>query len=66
MVCPAETPEGHAVGLVKNLALLAYISKDSPSLPILEVLIITWVHPDCDTQTDLDWEVAWVQPRCDM
>ncbi len=38
MVCPAETPEGHAVGLVKNLALMAYISKDSPSLPILEVL----------------------------
>lgn len=37
-VCPAETPEGHAVGLVKNLALMAYISKDSPSLPILEVL----------------------------
>ncbi len=26
MVCPAETPEGHAIGLVKNLALMAYIS----------------------------------------
>eukprot|EP01038_Epipyxis_sp_PR26KG_P008520 gene8520-11517_t len=26
MVCPAETPEGHAVGLVKNLSLMAYIS----------------------------------------
>jgi DNA-directed RNA polymerase II subunit RPB2 len=38
MVCPAETPEGHAVGLVKNLALMAYISKESPSVPILEVL----------------------------
>ena len=26
MICPAETPEGHAVGLVKNLALMSYIS----------------------------------------
>ena len=25
MICPAETPEGAAVGLVKNLALMAYI-----------------------------------------
>ena len=29
MVCPAETPEGQAVGLVKNLALMAYISVGS-------------------------------------
>ena len=26
VVCPAETPEGHAIGLVKNLALMAYIA----------------------------------------
>jgi len=26
LLCPAETPEGHACGLVKNLALMAYIS----------------------------------------
>jgi len=26
ILCPAETPEGHACGLVKNLALMAYIS----------------------------------------
>ena len=26
MICPAETPEGHAVGLVKNLSLMSYIS----------------------------------------
>ncbi|OII72640.1 RNA polymerase beta subunit [Cryptosporidium andersoni] len=26
MICPAETPEGHAVGLVKNLALMCEIS----------------------------------------
>jgi DNA-directed RNA polymerase II subunit RPB2 len=38
MVCPAETPEGQAVGLVKNLALMAYISTGSPQAPILEFL----------------------------
>eukprot|EP00918_Siedleckia_nematoides_P044416 GHVU01097145.1.p1 GENE.GHVU01097145.1~~GHVU01097145.1.p1 ORF type:complete len:890 (+),score=212.80 GHVU01097145.1:459-3128(+) len=26
MICPAETPEGQAVGLVKNLALMAHVS----------------------------------------
>jgi len=38
MVCPAETPEGQACGLVKNLALMSYISVGSPSAPILEFL----------------------------
>lgn len=26
MVCPAEVPEGAMVGIVKNLALLTYVS----------------------------------------
>ena len=38
MVCPAETPEGAACGLVKNLALMAYISTGSPVSSILEFL----------------------------
>jgi len=38
MVCPAETPEGQAVGLVKNLALMAYISVGSAQGPIIEFL----------------------------
>lgn len=29
MLCPAETPEGHACGIVKNLALMSYITKGS-------------------------------------
>jgi len=37
-VCPAETPEGHACGLVKNLALMAYISVGGSSSLILEFL----------------------------
>lgn len=38
MVCPAETPEGQACGLVKNLSLMAYISVGSPNDLILETL----------------------------
>lgn len=38
MICPAETPEGQAVGLVKNLALMAYITVGKPASPILEFL----------------------------
>lgn len=38
MVCPAETPEGVAVGLVKNLALMAYVSVGSNPTPIMEFL----------------------------
>lgn len=38
MVCPAETPEGQACGLVKNLSLMACISVGSLSAPVLEFL----------------------------
>ena len=38
MICPAETPEGHAVGLVKNLSLMSAVSVGVPSGPILEFL----------------------------
>jgi DNA-directed RNA polymerase II subunit RPB2 len=38
MMCPAETPEGQACGLVKNLALMAYITVGSAVNPILEFL----------------------------
>eukprot|EP00897_Mesotaenium_endlicherianum_P010856 jgi/Mesen1/979/ME000012S00529 len=38
MMCPAETPEGQAVGLVKNLALMTYITVGSNPQPIREFL----------------------------
>ncbi|KAJ9136171.1 hypothetical protein P3X46_033274 [Hevea brasiliensis] len=38
MMCPAETPEGQACGLVKNLALMVYITVGSAAYPILEFL----------------------------
>ncbi|KAK1375316.1 DNA-directed RNA polymerase [Heracleum sosnowskyi] len=38
MMCPAETPEGQACGLVKNLALMVYVTVGSVASPILEFL----------------------------
>lgn len=38
MVCPAETPEGQACGLVKNLALMSHITVGSSSQPIVKFL----------------------------
>jgi len=34
MLCPADTPEGEACGLVKNLALLAHITTDEEPAPV--------------------------------
>jgi DNA-directed RNA polymerase II subunit RPB2 len=38
VVCPAETPEGQACGLVKNLSLMTYVSVGGNSHVILELL----------------------------
>ncbi|KAL2205563.1 beta subunit of DNA-directed RNA polymerase [Sarocladium strictum] len=39
LVCPAETPEGQACGLVKNLSLMCYVSLGSPADPIERFMI---------------------------
>nr|QGX47696.1 DNA-directed RNA polymerase II second largest subunit [Fusarium xyrophilum]QGX47697.1 DNA-directed RNA polymerase II second largest subunit [Fusarium xyrophilum]QGX47698.1 DNA-directed RNA polymerase II second largest subunit [Fusarium xyrophilum] len=39
LVCPAETPEGQACGLVKNLSLMCYVSVGSPADPLIEFMI---------------------------
>lgn len=38
LICPAETPEGQACGLVKNLSLMSCISVGTPSQPIIYFL----------------------------
>mmetsp|Transcript_70577 Transcript_70577/g.188361 ORF Transcript_70577/g.188361 Transcript_70577/m.188361 type:complete len:1176 (-) Transcript_70577:60-3587(-) len=38
VVCPAETPEGQACGLVKNLSLMTYVSVGGASGMIKEIL----------------------------
>ncbi|KAH9880784.1 DNA-dependent RNA polymerase II [Plenodomus lingam] len=38
LVCPAETPEGQACGLVKNLSLMCYVSVGSDASPIIDFM----------------------------
>ena len=38
MLCPAETREGQACGLVKNLSLMTFVSVGTPSRTISEIL----------------------------
>lgn len=37
-ICPVETPEGHSVGVVKNLACLAHITIYSDSSPLYDII----------------------------
>lgn len=39
LVCPAETPEGQACGLVKNLALMCYVTVGTAGDPLIEFMI---------------------------
>jgi DNA-directed RNA polymerase II subunit RPB2 len=38
-LCPAETPEGQSVGVVKNLATMAHVTIHSSSLPLYEYIM---------------------------
>jgi DNA-directed RNA polymerase II subunit RPB2 len=46
-VCPVETPEGHSVGIVKNMSLLTSVSQHTPSNTVLHFLqdmkLVTWI-----------------------
>ena len=37
MLCPSDTPEGEACGLVKNLALMTHITTDVDEAPIVKI-----------------------------
>ena len=45
LVCPAETPEGQACGLVKNLALMCCVTVGSPSEPIVNFMSERGMEP---------------------
>ena len=38
-ICPAETPEGQSIGIVKNLSYMAHISIPSNSTPLYEKIL---------------------------
>ncbi|EPZ33014.1 polymerase III polypeptide B [Rozella allomycis CSF55] len=44
MLCPSDTPEGEACGLVKNLALLTHITTDIESEPIVKLVYVLGVE----------------------
>lgn len=44
MLCPADTPEGEACGLVKNLALLCHVTSDEDEEPIKRTCFDLGVH----------------------
>ncbi|WWC88953.1 uncharacterized protein L201_003868 [Kwoniella dendrophila CBS 6074] len=44
MLCPSDTPEGEACGLVKNLALMTHITTDVPEEPLLKMAFLLGVE----------------------
>ncbi|KAJ3280249.1 DNA-directed RNA polymerase III core subunit ret1 [Borealophlyctis nickersoniae] len=44
MLCPSDTPEGEACGLVKNLALMTHITTDSEEEPVRRLSFILGVE----------------------
>jgi DNA-directed RNA polymerase III subunit RPC2 len=44
MLCPSDTPEGEACGLVKNLALMTHITTDVPEEPLIRMAFMLGVE----------------------
>lgn len=44
MLCPSDTPEGEACGLVKNLALMTHITTDVDEEPIIRLVFMLGVE----------------------
>lgn len=47
MLCPSDTPEGEACGLVKNLALMTHITTDVEEEPIVRLAYMLGVEGKC-------------------
>lgn len=52
-ICPAETPEGGSVGVVKNLSYLAHITIAASSLPVVQHLVPLVTTVEEATQDEL-------------
>ena len=68
MLCPAETPEGQACGLVKNLSLMTFVSVGTPAKMIQETLDnypdfqkLSEVHPsDIRGRNKIFYNGSWI------
>jgi DNA-directed RNA polymerase II subunit RPB2 len=52
-ICPAETPEGQSVGIVKNLSYMTHITIHSNSLPLYEYIMPNIKSIDSEELTPL-------------
>jgi DNA-directed RNA polymerase II subunit RPB2 len=52
-LCPAETPEGQSVGIVKNLSYMTHITINSNSMPIHEYVIPNIIDIQSLTPVDM-------------
>lgn len=50
MLCPCDTPEGEACGLVKNLALMTHVTTDDDEGPLISLVFIDLT---CDSALNL-------------
>jgi|LauGreSuBDMM15SN_2_FD.fasta_scaffold00176_4 DNA-directed RNA polymerase II subunit RPB2 len=53
-LCPAETPEGQSVGVVKNLSYMTHITIYSNSLPLYEYIMPHIIHIDSEKLSAID------------
>ena len=72
-MCPAETPEGAAVGLLKNFALMSHVSVGSPANALLEFLEYNGMqnlddvaYSSLSTATKIFVNGCWVGIHADM
>jgi DNA-directed RNA polymerase beta subunit len=67
IICPAESPDGASVGLVKNMAVMANVTTSSNSTHVRGVLCDLGLHP-FNSVRDLDdfSKYTWVQVNGDF
>lgn len=53
-LCPAETPEGQSVGIVKNLSYMSHITIHSNSVPLYEYVMPSVKNIDSSELTPMD------------
>jgi DNA-directed RNA polymerase beta subunit len=67
MLCPSDTPEGEACGLVKNLALMTHITTDVEEEPIIKVAFMLGVeggqHFSFNPLSETENNQTFVRPR---
>ena len=61
MLCPSDTPEGEACGLVKNLALMTHITTDDEEAPVKKLVFALGAKDLCQVNgTDIYKEVSYI------